>query len=81
MLSTFLLPKSYSERVSLYQKLLTSKKSMYFIIDGLTIKNKKDVDKIENFMIFNSEHFTDTKIKLNEHENYFTKKYKNISLV
>lgn len=81
MLSTFLLPKSYNERILLYKKLLASKKSMYFIIDGLTIKNKKDIDAIEDFMIFNTRHFTDTKKKLNEHEEFFMKKYHNVSLV
>ena len=53
MLSTFLLPKSYIERILIYKKLLISKKKMYFILDGLTLKNKKDIEKIEDFIIFN----------------------------
>jgi len=81
MLSTFLLPKSYIERILIYKKLLISKKKMYFILDGLTLKNKKDIEKIEDFIIFNSKHFTDTKKKLNEYESYFMKKYQKASFV
>ena len=81
MLSTFLLPKSFKERKSMYKKLLTSKKKMYFIFDELALENKKDIRKIENFIIFNDNHFTNTKKKLNTYENLIMKKYKNVSFV
>ena len=81
MLSTFLLPQSYEERVSLYKKLFISKKKMYFIFDELSLESQKDIEKIENFIIFNNSHFTDTKKKLNAYENSIMKKYKKISFV
>ena len=81
MLSTFLLPKSLKERKTIYKKLLISKKKMYFILDELTLANKKDVEKIEDFIIFNSEHFVNTKKKLNSFENLIMRKYKGVSFV
>ena len=33
MLSSFLLPKNYDQRKSIYQKLFKSKKKLYFILD------------------------------------------------
>jgi sporadic carbohydrate cluster protein (TIGR04323 family) len=81
MLSTFLLPKSFKERKSMYKKLLTSKKKMYFIFDELALENKKDIRKIENFIIFNDNHFTNTKKKLNTYENLIMKKYRDVSFV
>ena len=77
MLSTFLLPKSYNERSTINK----CKKKMFFIIDGLNISCKKDVENIEDFMIFNDEHFTKTKTELNNYENNFMKKFKKVSFV
>jgi len=81
MLSTFLLPNSFKERESFYKKLLVSKKKMYFILDELALKNKEDIEKIEDFIIFNSKHFVNTKKKLNSYENLIMKQYKDISFV
>ncbi len=81
MLSCFLLPKNITERFSIYKSLLESKKKLYFIFDELKLENKKDIDEIENFIIFNSEYFIKTKKNLNKFENNFMKKYKNISFV
>ncbi|MDA9996063.1 hypothetical protein N9E23_01850 [Candidatus Pelagibacter sp.] len=81
MLSTFLLPKSLKERKTIYKKLLISKKKMYFILDELTLANKKDIEKIEDFIIFNAEHFVNTKKKLNSFENLIMRKYKDVSFV
>jgi sporadic carbohydrate cluster protein (TIGR04323 family) len=81
MLSCFLLPKNITERFSIYKSLLASKKKLYFIFDELKLENKKDIDEIENFIIFNSEYFVKTKKNLNKFENNFMKKYKNISFV
>ena len=61
MLSSFMLPKSFTERKNLYTKLFSSKKKLFFILDELSLKNKKDIDKIEDFIIFNSKFFIDTK--------------------
>ena len=81
MLSTFFLPDSYNQRLSIYKKLLSTKKKMYFILDELAIKNKKDISKVEDFIIFNCKHFINTKKKLNEYETAFMKNYSKISLV
>lgn len=81
MLSTFLLPKSFKERESMYKKLLTSKKRMYFIFDELALENKRDIGKIENFIIFNDKHFINTKKKLNSYENLIMKQYRDVSFV
>ena len=81
MLSTFFLPDSYNQRLSIYKKLLSTKKKMYFILDELAIENKKDISKVEDFIIFNCKHFINTKKKLNEYETAFMKNYSKISLV
>ena len=81
MLSTFLLPQNYKERTSMYKKLLGSKKKMFFILDELALENNKDIEKIEDFIIFSSKHFVNTKTSLNTYENSIMKKYKNISFV
>jgi sporadic carbohydrate cluster protein (TIGR04323 family) len=81
LLSTFLLPQKYQERKKIYQLLKKTKKKMFFIIDGLSIKNNNDLDLVEDFMIFNSDHFVKTKTGLNKYESQFMKKYKDVSLV
>ena len=81
MLSSFLLPNAYSERKSLYQKLIVSKKKMYFIMDELVVENKTDIAKIEDFIIFNNKHFINTKKKLSNYESLIIKPFKNISFV
>ena len=81
MLSSFLLPKNYKERLLMYKKLLTSKKKIFFILDELALENKKDVKKIEDFIIFNDRHFVNTKLGLNSYESLIMKKYKNVSFV
>ena len=81
LLSTFLLPKSFQERKNLYQLLKKNKKKMFFIIDGISIQNDNDLDLVEDFLIFNNDHFVKTKTELNKYEAQFMKKYKNISFV
>ena len=39
------------------------KKQVHFILDELVFKSKKDIDKIEEYLIFNNNFFTKTKIK------------------
>lgn len=81
MLSTFFLPNNFIQRKSIYKKLLSTNKKMYFILDELEIKKQNDIKKVEDFIIFNSEHFVKTKKQLNHFESDFMKKYKKISLV
>ena len=40
------------------------KKSIHFILDELVFKNLKDIDKIEEYLIFNNSFFTNTKKNL-----------------
>ena len=54
---------------------------MYFILDELFIKNKSDIDKVEEFIIFNSNFFTDTKKKLSKIELAIIKRFQSISFV
>ena len=81
MLSSFLLTKNFHERKKMYSKLIKAKKQMYFILDELHIKKESDIKKVEEFIIFNSDFFTNTKTKLEINESNIIKKYKNISFV
>ena len=46
--SLFQLPKNEKLRLKIYKKILNSKKEMHFSVEGLKIKSKKDVDKLES---------------------------------
>lgn len=81
MLSSFLLSDSFKERKEIYKRLINSKKNMYFILDELHIKNKSDLDKIEEFIIFNSKFFTETKKVLKNYERKIVKNFKYVSFV
>jgi len=81
MLSSFLLPDSFNQRQNFYKQLLNSKRTAHFIFDEIIIKTKKDVEKVENFIIFNSKYFTETKKKLNNFEANLIKKYSKITFV
>ena len=47
MLSTFFLPNNFIQRKSIYKKLLSTNKKMYFILDELEIKKQNDKQKNE----------------------------------
>ena len=81
MLSSFLLPNNYKERESVYKRLIISRKKMFFILDELSLEKKQDIEKIEDFIIFNSKHFIDTKKKLSAYESLIMKQYKDVSFV
>ena len=81
MLSSFLLSDNYKERQEIFRKLIDSKKFMYFILDELSIKNRNDIEKVEQFIIFNSKFFTETKKKLKFYEKNFIRKFKKVSFV
>ena len=46
--SLFQLPRNEKLRLKIYKKILNSKKEMHFSVEGLKIKSKKDVDKLES---------------------------------
>ena len=76
MLSTFYLPKNTEERLNLLKLALKMKKEMHFILDELIFKKNNDIDMIEDFMIFNDNFFTQTRVKLNEEEIFITDLHK-----
>ena len=81
MLSSFMLPKSFSERNDLYAKILRSKKKIFFILDELSLEKKNGIDKIEDFIIFNSKFFIETRKGLDKFQKSFMKKFTNVSFV
>jgi len=46
--SLFQLPRSEKLRSKIYKKILNNKKEMHFSVEGLKIKSKKDIDKLES---------------------------------
>ncbi len=81
MLSSFYLPEDYLIRKQIYKKIIKMKKSIHFILDELVFKNIKDIDKIEEYLIFNNSFFTNTKKKLNSEEKSFMKRFHKVTFV
>jgi sporadic carbohydrate cluster protein (TIGR04323 family) len=81
MLSSFYLPKEYKIREQIYSESIKTKKKLYFILDEMIFKNKLDKAKIEEFLFFKNNFFTETRTKLNKNEETFMKKFKKISFV
>ncbi len=81
MLSTFLLPSSFNQRQEFYKQLLNTKRTAHFIFDEIILKTKDDIEVVEDFIIFNSDHFTKTKKKLSDYEINIAKKYNKITFV
>jgi hypothetical protein len=52
------------------------KKEMHFILDELIFKKHNDIDMVEDFMIFNDNFFTQTRVNLSEEEIFITDLYK-----
>ena len=61
MLSSFYLPENYFVRKQIYKEIIKMKKSVHFILDELILKSNKDIDKIEEYLIFNNPFFTKTR--------------------
>ena len=81
MLSSFYLPINYMIRKNIYKDALKMKKSIHFILDKLVLETTNDIDKIEEYLIFNNTFFTNTKLKLNDYEKFFMKEFNKISFV
>ena len=81
MLSSFYLPENYFVRKQIYKEVVKMKKSVHFILDELVYRSLKDIDKIEEHLIFNNNFFTNTKIKLNKEEKSFMKNFSKVSFV
>ncbi len=68
MLSVFSLPNSFSERKNIYKICLKNKKEIHFNFEQIKFKNKMDIDKIEEYLIFNNEFFTKKKSSITKIE-------------
>ena len=58
MLSAFSLPEKINRRHRIYKNLFVSKKSLYFVFEEFYLKNKKDINKIEEYLFFREDFFT-----------------------
>ena len=81
MLSSFYLPEDYFVRKQIYKEITKMKKSVHFILDELVLRSNKDIDKIEEYLIFNNSFFTKTRLKLNDEEKSFMKNYNKVTFV
>ena len=68
MLSVFSLPNSFNERKNIYKICLKNKKEIHFNFEDIKFKFKKDIDKIEEYLIFNNEFFTKKKSSITKSE-------------
>ena len=81
MLSSFYLPSNYIVRKKIYEEVFKMKKSIHFILDELILNSKKDIEKIEEYLIFSNSFFTNTKFSLNDYEKFFMKNFNKITFV
>ena len=81
MLSSFYLPLNYIVRKNIYKESFKMKKSLHFILDDLTLETYDDIDRIEEYLIFNDPFFTKTRLKLNDDEKLFMKNFHKITFV
>lgn len=81
MLSSFYLPENFFVRKRIYREIIKMRKSVHFILDELVFRSKRDIDKIEEYLIFNNDFFTKTKVKLSKEEKSFLKNFDKVSFV
>ena len=81
MLSSFYLPDNYFVRKQLYKNVIKTKKTIHFILDETILRKKTDIEKIEEYLIFNNSFFTNTRHSLNDYEKKYIKKFSKISFV
>ncbi len=68
MLSTFCLPKDEKKRKILYKKAKKNKKDLHFILDEIILNDNKNIEEVENSLIFRSPFFTETRKTINNFE-------------
>ena len=76
MLYIFFLPFEKKKRDLLYKRVLNNKKELHFVLDEIIYKDKKDVKKIEDSLIFRSNFFTKTRLKTSNFEKKIINSYK-----
>ena len=81
MLSSFYLPESYKMRKQIYKESIKNKKPIYFMLDEMIFKKINDQEKVENFIMYNHNFFTDVKLKLNKDEIKIAKKFSKVTFV
>ena len=64
LLSIFSLPKIKKDRIYIYKLALKYKKELHFVFEEKKFTKKNDIEKIEDFLIFNEPFFTQKKINL-----------------
>jgi len=72
-LSTFCLPEDSTERKKIYNLAKKNKKKFIFIFEKFNVdfKKKLDLNKIEEFILFDQEFFTNKKTFVNKNEHIF----------
>jgi sporadic carbohydrate cluster protein (TIGR04323 family) len=76
MLSIFFLPFQKKKRDILYKRTLNNKKELHFILDEIIFKDRQDVKKIEESLIFRNNFFTETRFKTNNFEQKMIKSFR-----
>ena len=66
----------HKEAKILMKSLLNNKKELHFVLDEIIFKDKKDVKKIEDSLIFRNIFFTKTRLKTNNFEKKIINSYK-----
>ena len=62
------LPLDNKKRKIIYNRALKHKKELHFILDEMVFNRIEMIEKIENYLIFRNEFFTNTKNKTNNFE-------------
>ena len=72
-LSTFCLPEDPAERKKIYNLAKKNKKKFIFIFEKLNLnfRKKSDVERVEEFILFDQEFFTNKKTIVNKNEKIF----------
>lgn len=68
MHSAFSLPQTFDERSIIYKNLIKHKKTIHFVFENFYFKSKKDIEIIENYLIFRNQFFTEIKKNLSNYE-------------
>ena len=73
-LSAFALPNNKVQRQAILHLAIKKGKQLHFVFEENFIKDKNDIQKIENLLIFNTSFFTKKKTNLNKFEKQFLSK-------
>ncbi len=71
MLSTFHLPDDLDSRYLIYKLAQKNKKEIHFVFEETSILNSKNIENIEQHLIFNQQFFTKKIDKLNKFQKKF----------